>query len=148
MTNFQDLAQWIESATADDHVFHAFADFDKSAEDRKPTVAVDLDGTLAKMYDEFDPEKIEDPRRGARLVMQELRDAGYRLIIFTVRGDKQLVADWCDKHDIPYDYINENPDQPADASGKVIADFYIDDRAVDARKSWRGIKQEIKDRSE
>ncbi len=148
MTEFEDLAQWVDQVTSTDAVFHAFADFDKEAEEKTPTVAVDLDGTLAKMYTEFDPGKIEDPRPGARRVMQEFRDAGYRIIIFTVRGDEQLVADWCDTHKIPYDYINENPDQPPDASGKVIADIYIDDRAVDARKSWSSIGKEVDTRVE
>ena len=38
----------------------------KARKDRPPTVAVDLDGTLAKMYDRFDAKKIEPPRPGAR----------------------------------------------------------------------------------
>lgn len=122
--------------TADTEALHALACFFKLAA-ATPTVAVDLDGTLAKMYDKFDPKKIEDPRPGAKTTMEKFRAAGWRIIIFTVRGDDKLTAEWLKKHDIPYDFINKNPDQPAGASGKVIADLYIDDRALDARQAWK-----------
>jgi len=50
------------------------------------------------------------------------------------------------KHDIVYDHINDNPNQPADASHKPIADLYVDDRGVDARASWKKLVQTIKRR--
>ena len=112
---------------------------------RIPTVAVDLDGTLAKMYDKFDPKSIPDPRPGARKAMKQFQDKGYRIIIFTVRGDKKLVKDWCHEHDIHYDYVNENPDQPPDSSGKVVADVYIDDRAEDGSQPWSKIMDNVGD---
>jgi len=114
----------------------------KSRADRLPTVAVDLDGTLASMYDKFDPKKIEKPRPGAKKSMQRFRDEGYQIIINTVRGDKKLVRSWLEEHDIPFDHINENPDQPEDASDKVVADLYLDDRAVDARRAWKTVADE------
>jgi hypothetical protein len=95
----------------------------KAAKDAKtPTVAVDLDGTLAKHYKDYDPDSIPDPRPGALSAMDEFKRQGYKVIVFTVRGNKKLVADWLDEHEIPYDHINENPDQPDDASDKVMAD--------------------------
>ena len=100
------------------------------------TVAVDLDGTLA----EYDGWKGEDHfgsvRPGAVEAMQRLKSQGHKIIIFTTRGDKAKVAAWLEKNDIPYDHINENPNQPKSSSGKVIADVYVDDRAVDARGDW------------
>jgi len=117
-------------------------------EDRPPTVAIDLDGTLAKMYDKFDDENIDPPRPGARKAVQEFKDLGWRIIIFTVRGNKKVVADWLTEHRIPYDYINENPDQPAGASDKVVADLYIDDRGMDARKAWSTLKNDVIQRME
>lgn len=98
-----------------------------------PTVAVDLDGTLAQEMEPFDPEQIGEPRKGARKWMKKFKDAGARIIIFTVRGDEEMVADWLQDHDIPYDFINYNPDQPEGSSDKVIADVYWDDRAVSAK---------------
>ena len=94
-------------------------------DDRPPTVAIDLDGTLASMYEKFDKAKIDPPRPGAKKTVDEFKKNGWRIIVFTVRGNKKLVADWLNEHEIPYDYINENPDQPDDASDKVIADLYI-----------------------
>ena len=118
---------------------------DKGNNKHIPTVAVDLDGTLASYEKGFDPNNIEDPRPGAQRAMKEFQRRGFRIIIFTTRGDKQLVKDWLHEHDIPYDYVNENPDQPPDASGKVIADVYIDDRAVDGSQSWsKTVEQTVK----
>jgi hypothetical protein len=101
-----------------------------------PTVAVDLDGTLAE-YDGWQGEDhIGAPRPGAREAMQQLRNAGCRIVVFTCRGNVPVVKQWLDAHDIPYDYVNVNPDQVPGTSGKVQADVYIDDRAVDGRASW------------
>jgi hypothetical protein len=112
----------------------AWDSWPKAADDAEhvPTVAVDLDGTLAENLPEFDPQKIGEPRRGAKKWMKRFRRAGARIIIFTVRGDKQLVKEWLEKHEIPYDFLNENPDQPVDSSGKVLADIYWDDRGISA----------------
>jgi hypothetical protein len=112
-------------------------------DDHVPTVAVDLDGTLAK---DATGDVIGAPRPGAKQAMEELQRLGYRVIIFTVRGDEKLVRDWCNKHEIPFDYINENPDQPDDGSGKIIADVYIDDRAINADGSWSKILDQVKQR--
>jgi len=75
--------------------------------------------------------------------MRNFRRDGYKLIINTVRGDDKLVRRWLDDNDIEFDHINFNPDQPADASDKILADVYIDDRAVDARSSWKTIEKEV-----
>lgn len=96
------------------------------------TIAVDLDGTLAEKEEPFDPASIGDPRPGARKWLRRFKEAGARVIIFTVRGDRDLVAAWLDAHDVPWDHINENPDQPPDSSGKILADVYWDDRAIRA----------------
>lgn len=88
----------------------------------QPTVAVDLDGTLAEYDGETD--HIGHPKAGARSAMLALRQHGFRIIIWTCRGDTSAVEDWLDKYDIPYDDINHNDRQPD-------ADIYLDDRAID-----------------
>lgn len=113
---------------------HFSEKLDEALDKHVPTVAVDLDGTLAKET-KFDKNKIGDPRPGAKKFMERLQQAGCRIIINTVRGNKKLIKDWLTENEIPYDYINENPDQPADASDKIIADIYVDDKAEDARGS-------------
>jgi len=117
-------------------------DLEKQAK-HTPTVAVDLDGTIAKPYTKFDINKIEAPRPGVADALQKFKDKGWRVIIFTVRGDRQQIEDYLTEYEIPYDYINENPDQPPGASGKVLADIYIDDRAVDARQNWADIAKKV-----
>jgi acylphosphatase len=96
------------------------------------TVAVDLDGTLAEKEEPFDPRTIGPVRERTRLYVEKLHRAGARIIVWTVRGDRELVADWLEENDVPYDHINENPDQPEDSSGKVLADVYWDDRGFNA----------------
>ncbi len=101
-------------------------------EEHVPTVAVDLDGTIATELDHFDAERIGPPRKGARKWLKRFRRAGARILIHTVRGDVDLIADYMQRYKLPYDHINYNPDQPAGSSGKLIADVYWDNLAVDA----------------
>jgi hypothetical protein len=112
-------------------------------DDRPKTVCVDLDGTIAKEDGPFDPDRIGDPRPGVKRWLAAVRDAGHRVIVWTVRGDTAGVKKYLKQHDLPYDHVNENPDQPKDSSGKLIADVYVDNRALDARPSWATIGPEI-----
>lgn len=108
------------------------------SEDRKYTVAVDLDGTLATKKDHHTDE-ILPPHRDAKSVMDELKKLDVMILINTVRGDEKQIRDWLEEHDIPYNHINSNPNQPKDASGKIMADEYWDDRAV----GWPGLKKAL-----
>lgn len=96
------------------------------------TIAIDLDGTLAEQEVPFDVDSIGEPRTKAVRWARRFHRSGARIIIFTVRGDTELVKDWLDEHDVPYDFVNENPDQPEGSSGKIFADIYYDDRAFNA----------------
>lgn len=96
------------------------------------TIAVDFDGTLAEAQVPFDPETCGKPRKRALHWVRLFHENGARIIIFTVRGNTKPVEAWLKKHDVPYDFINENPDQPPGSSGKVFADAYWDDRAYNA----------------
>jgi hypothetical protein len=108
------------------------ADDEPQESDHPFTIAVDLDGTLAEKEEPFNAETIGKPRPKARSWMRKFHKAGARLIVFTVRGSTALVRDWLNENSIPFDYINENPDQPPDSSGKVFADVYWDDKAINA----------------
>ena len=101
-------------------------------EDDPYTVAVDLDGTLAEAQDKFDPKTIGPVRERTREWVKRFHEAGARIIIFTVRGDNELIEKWLKDNDVPYHYVNENPSQPEGGSSKVIADCYFDDRAHNA----------------
>jgi len=106
-----------------------------------PTVAIDLDGTLAEYEGWKGENHIGDPRPGAVEGMQIIKKTGAKILIWTTRGNTKAVADWLKKHSIPYDHINHNPDQPDGASDKVIADVYLDDKAVSAKDLKKGINE-------
>jgi inorganic pyrophosphatase len=123
-------------------VFVKYAAWD--SKDRPFYIAVDLDGTLAEKMEPFDAKKIGEPRENAKYWLDKFREAGAKIIIFTVRGDDKLVKAWLDKHDLPWDYINENPDQPPDSSGKVYADCYLDDRGINAEDLDAGAEEVLR----
>jgi len=130
----------------EDHPKHRLKSLEKS-DGHKPTLAVDLDGTLAE-YDGWKGEEhFGKPRQGAKDAMQAFKQRGYEIIIFTTRGNTELVRQWLNENGIVFDYINENPHQPEGSNdGKPIADLYIDDRAVDARGEWSKIVSEVERR--
>jgi len=98
-------------------------------------ICIDLDGVVAKLknvgqsYDELDPVP------GAVEKLQQLRDNGHYIILFTARHMKtcdgdvgkviarigQKTLNWLEKHQIPYDEIH---------FGKPWADIYIDDNGL------------------
>ena len=70
---------------------------------------------------------------GAVPVLKELTDAGYRLILTTMRSGKteKEAVKWFKDNDIPLWGVNKNPEQKSwTSSPKVYADLYIDDCAL------------------
>ena len=65
-----------------------------------------------------------------------LKKQGWTIIIFTTRKKSEKLEKWLKDNNITYDYINENPNQPENTSGKVIADVYLDDRDICFRGTW------------
>ena len=98
----------------------------------RKTLAVDLDGTLAGL----------NPNRGSWIsavhpegvrVLQRFKDAGWQIILSTVRPDEWLLRAWCDAN-APgiFDGINCNPEDVAATgivAGRPYADVYLDDKA-------------------
>lgn len=105
------------------------------------TVAVDLDGVLAKYDGWKGVEHIGDPILGAVDFCNKLAEK-YNVVVHTSRcnpvaGDrnggpeeaarlKQLVVDWLDRHGFKYNDVYTGV-------GKIIASAYVDDRAVPCR---------------
>lgn len=91
-------------------------------------IAVDFDGTCVTHDYPYIGSDI-----GAVPVLRELVDAGYRLVLNTMRSgklEKEAVA-WFKSNNIPLYGVNINPDQKSwTASPKVYADLYIDDGAL------------------
>ena len=97
-------------------------------------IAVDFDGTCVKHRFPRIGEDI-----GAVPVLKKITEAGHRLILFTMRSDKDQThggrlidaVNWFKDNDIPLWAIQENPEQYRwSTSPKVYANLYIDDAAL------------------
>lgn len=114
---------------------------------RRGTVVVDLDGTICEhKYPEFGA-----PIAGARESLQRLKDAGYWIIIHSVRtssmyrdsedydpqvNSPECVSEFLESHQIPFDEIWMHD--------KALGMAYIDDRGIrlvgDAsRSNWKEV---------
>ena len=94
----------------------------------KKTAVVDLDNTLAE-YDVWrGPKHIGAPIPYAAEAMAELYEWGWRIVIFTIRGDKNSVEQWLDHHGIKYHEVNSTTHNPPGTSHKPIGEVYFDDR--------------------
>lgn len=91
-------------------------------------IAVDFDGTCVTHDYPYIGSDI-----GAVPVLRELVDAGYNLVLNTMRSgrlEKDAVR-WFKENNIPLYGVNCNPDQKSwTSSPKVFADLYIDDAAL------------------
>ena len=108
------------------------------------TICIDLDGTLAGYDGWKGADHFGAPLPGAREALAGLRARGWRIIIFTTRGDREKVGAYLRRHGLMFDYINEHPDQPAGTNpGKPFAHVYVDDRAVTYRGDWAATIDEV-----
>ena len=91
-------------------------------------IAVDFDGTcVTHDYPRIGKEI------GATKVLKRLVEAGHKLILNTMRSDKELqdAVNWFKKNGIELYGVNENPTQKRwTNSPKVYAHMYIDDAAL------------------
>lgn len=86
------------------------------------TVVVDMDGVICEERPTFE-RSLAPAVFGARERVDELRKAGYRIIIHTARSWSELAIteEWLYEHGIVYDQL---------VMGKPVADILVDDRAV------------------
>jgi len=98
-------------------------------------IAIDFDGTLAEH--KFPDIGNEVP--GAFAVLKDLQAAGHKLILWTMRNDRESkegpvltqAVEWCRERDIEFWGVNTNPDQHSwTQSPKAYAQIYIDDAAL------------------
>jgi hypothetical protein len=91
--------------------------------------AIDFDGTI--VTNKF--PKIGEIKKDTISFMKKIHKAGHCIIIWTCRSGDLLeeMKEFLRKNKIPYDYINENPENSfGDDTRKLFANYYIDDRAV------------------
>ena len=119
----------------------------------KKRAMIDLDGTIHKYSKGYKDGSIYDsPFKGAKEVIDYLKNNGYEIVIFTTRASKQnaiefggdhldqikKIEEWLKKHNIYFDKIT---------SEKLAADFYIDDKAINIRNGdWKVVLNVIKKR--
>lgn len=115
--------------------------------EHQKTAVVDLDGTLAE-YDHWrGPQHFGSPVKYAREALRELREWGWRIIIFTTRGDSEIVECWLRINDLPFDAVNSTLHNPPGCSTKPIADVYFDDRdahVVGQTYNWRRAMRRVR----
>jgi hydroxymethylpyrimidine pyrophosphatase-like HAD family hydrolase len=108
------------------------------------TVCIDLDGTIAHYTEWRGETHFGEPIEGVRQALEQIQQNGWKIIIFTTRSNTALIEEYLHEHSIPFDFINFNPDQPANAiGGKIYADAYIDDRAVPFNGDWQATLKEV-----
>jgi len=106
----------------------------------KKSIAVDLDGTILDFdWDSWASKQINyfgQPKRGAIKALTALQKLGFKIIIHTCRTNIRVnpqytlgelwmrVEKILECHKIPYDEVWVE-------TGKPLADYYIDDRAIE-----------------
>lgn len=93
-------------------------------------IAVDFDGTCVTNEYPYIGSEI-----GADVVLKELTDKGYLLVLNTMRSGKMLkeAVKWFEYHNIPLYAVKINPKQKLwTKSKKIFANLYIDDAAMGA----------------
>lgn len=91
--------------------------------------AFDFDGVIAQ-YDGFKGvDHMGEPNMVVVEAIRKLSALGHKIIIYSTRDNAKLEA-YCQKHDIPVDYYNQNPEKEGENPHKPIAYVYVDDRAI------------------
>lgn len=94
--------------------------------------AVDFDGTLCK---NAWPE-IGEPETEMIKNIKKLRQDGHEIILWTCRegDDLEKAVSWCADQGLTFDAVNDNLERIKELFGgnsrKIVADFYIDDKAL------------------
>lgn len=111
--------------------------------------AIDFDGVIhfygngwqgGQIYDKVVP--------GAKEGIQSLKDAGFRIMIYTTRTNPMYrkkgeleqypqLIEYLDKNGIVYDQVYVG-------SGKPMADVYVDDRAIPFSGNWTETAEAVK----
>ena len=102
------------------------------------SIAVDFDGVISAYKGWQGKGVFEPPVDGCAKFLRELKGREWVIIVFTTRKETSMVRDYLAKHEIPFDFINYNPENITQglSSKKVLADVYLDDRAIRFNGMW------------
>ena len=109
-------------------------------------IAIDFDGTIAHYKGWTGANKFGKLIDGCVEALGKIREMGYKIIIYTCRINTPELEKYLKNNKVPYDAINENLWHEYQQHGdkrKVIADIYIDDRAVTFNGNWKEIPDKI-----
>lgn len=101
-------------------------------------IAIDFDGTIVEHAFPKIGKEIPDSFD----ILKKLQAEGFILILWTSRYGKLLdeAVDFCRSRGLGFYAVNRNhPDEslnPVDASRKILADIYIDDRNLGGLQAW------------
>jgi hypothetical protein len=112
---------------------------------RKKIICIDFDGTIV----EHAFPRIGKPLPLAIEVIKELKEAGFKLILWTCREGKYLdeAVLFCIGYGLEFDGINETPPElefRPEGGRKAYADYYIDDRNLGGFPGWDVIRMLMK----
>lgn len=94
----------------------------------RKTAVIDFDNTIAG-YDKWrGPKVLGPPVPYARDAITELREWGWRIVVFTTRGNVELVHEWLQENAFPPLLVNTVDHNPPGCSMKPIGEVYFDDR--------------------
>jgi hypothetical protein len=106
-------------------------------------IAVDFDGTIVEhRYPAIGEEKLF-----AFETLKQLQKLGHQLILWTFRHGKELddAVEYCKKNEVVFYAVNKSyPEEvfdPNEASRKIDADLFIDDRNIGGFIGWSEIWQ-------
>ncbi len=117
--------------------------------ERSKLIAVDFDGTIVE--DKY--PQIGKPMMFALETLHKLQDDGHRLILWTYRSGRALkeAVEFCREQGIEFYAVNNSyPEEDFDqsqASRKIHADLFIDDRNFGGFPGWGEIYQKISGQS-
>lgn len=115
---------------------------------RPPVIAIDFDGTITRQSSFVDFDERQPPREFAAEAIQLLKKKGCKIIIWTCRAEEHYpdTINYLEKHDIPFDKINENIDDlPFRTSNKIFADVYYDNKNLGELVTWPKMYQLIRE---
>ena len=116
--------------------------------DGVPTLAIDLDGTIAdEKYTDW--PLIGRPLPNVQNTLHRLKNLGCELLIYSCRTNglamndgnlkdqERRIKDYLETHNIPFDNVVLAPE------GKPHADFYIDNKAIEYKNNWEDVGNRI-----
>jgi haloacid dehalogenase-like hydrolase len=103
-------------------------------------IVVDFDGTIV----EHEFPEIGSLKTGVIEALSAFRREGHEIVISSGRNSISMnkkfqkeMIEFLDEKKVPYDFIDDGK------SGKIIADFYIDDRAIRFENNWKEITRKL-----